>query len=93
MLTSVSVDVYCQKTHEGSLIYRLYVDNDLLTERTWIWPAYETYLNESMEIDVDPGKHQIKLINFDKNITFKNVCVNKQLVSKGDRLQEFEFTV
>lgn len=87
------MDVYCQKTHEGSLIYRLYVDNDLLTERTWIWPAYETYLHEIMEIDVDTGKHRVQLVNLNNNITFKNVRVNKQLVSKGDRLQEFEFTV
>jgi hypothetical protein len=92
MLTTVAIDVYCQKTHEGNLVYRLYMDNDLLTERTWIWPAYEIYLNEVMEVELEPGEHCVKLIN-DNNITFKNVSVNQNIVSIADKLQEFVFKI
>jgi hypothetical protein len=32
--------------------YRLYVDNDLITERTWIWNN-STFLQENLWVDID----------------------------------------
>jgi hypothetical protein len=93
MLTTVLLDVYCRTTHEGNLIYRLYVDRDLLTERTWIWPAYDTYINEHIEVDLAPGDHCVQLINPGSNITFRNVNVNNALLSRAEQLQEFVFTI
>jgi hypothetical protein len=93
MLAKVSIDVYCRTTHEGNLIYRLYVDRDLLTERTWIWPAYDTYINELIEVDLIPGNHCVQLVNPGSNITFRNVNVNNVPVSKAEQLQEFVFTI
>lgn len=93
MLTTLTVDVYCQKTHEGSLIYRLYVNDDLLTERTWRWPVYKTYINEIIEVELEPGSHSVRLVNADGNITFNNVTINKKTVSKTNQLQEFAFVI
>jgi hypothetical protein len=93
MLTTLSLDVYCRTTHESNLVYRIYVDQDLLTERTWIWPAYETYINEYIEVNLNPGTHRVQLVNPGGNITFKTVALNNNIVSKNTQLQEFAFVI
>jgi len=57
----LSVDVYCRKFRDGKTIYRVYVDNDLLTERNWIWPV-NVYVRENIEVDVEPGIHRIRVV-------------------------------
>ena len=57
---SVSVDVYCTRS-EGAPSYRVYVDEELLTERSWTWPAYEIFIREQIEVDVEPGAHRVTI--------------------------------
>ena len=41
--------------------YRIYIDNDLITERTWIWDQ-ETYIEEKLQVEVAEGiNHSIRL--------------------------------
>lgn len=40
--------------------YRLYADNDLITERTWIWPS-SVYIEECFFVTMKPGKHNITI--------------------------------
>lgn len=41
--------------------YRLYVNDDLITERTWIWDM-QTYVEENIRVEVLPGiNHLIRL--------------------------------
>ena len=37
--------------------YRVYVGDEMFTERTWIWT--ENYLEEQLQILVEPGEYQI----------------------------------
>ena len=94
-LTRISVDVYCDSTHNGHPIYRVYVDGDLLTERSWIWPAYEVYIRENIEVDIEPGKHRVLIENTNKasNFTFKNLTVNGQLIESASPWQDLTFTL
>ena len=39
-------------------IYRLYVNNELFTERTWTWPD-DHYLREEIQIHAEPGEYLI----------------------------------
>jgi hypothetical protein len=49
-------DVYCD--WEGlAPTYRVFVNNELFTERTWIWTG--EYLEEMLQIQADPGKYVI----------------------------------
>ena len=41
-------------------IYRLYINDELFTERTWIWADSEIYLREEIQIDAEPGEYAIR---------------------------------
>jgi hypothetical protein len=61
---SLRVQVHCLQPnwirHENSR-YRLYVNDDLITERTWIWDM-NTYIEESLLVDVSEQiSHIIRL--------------------------------
>ena len=76
-IVTVTADVYSTRS-EGSPVYRVYIDGDLLTERTWIWPAYETFICERIEVDIAPGEHRLELVDCSKTGVFylKNVTVD-----------------
>jgi hypothetical protein len=53
----VLCDVHCD--WEGlPPVYRVYVNDELFTERTWIWN--DVYLEELIQINAEPGKYQIR---------------------------------
>ena len=53
----VLADVHCD--WEGlDPIYRLYVNDELFAERTWIW--YDSYLEENLQIEAEPGEYRIR---------------------------------
>lgn len=37
--------------------YRVYVNDELFAERTWVWT--DEYLEELLQIEAEPGKYQI----------------------------------
>jgi len=49
-------DVYCSWSGEPPR-YRCYVNDELFTERTWIWT--EHYLEEQLQILAKPGQYRI----------------------------------
>lgn len=53
----VLADVNCE--WEGlSPIYRVYVNDELFAERTWIWT--DQYLEENLQIEAEPGNYQLR---------------------------------
>ena len=50
-------DVYCKWSGEPPR-YRCYVNEELFTERTWIWT--EHYLEEQLQILAQPGEYHIR---------------------------------
>ena len=55
----VHCDVYC-KWDGNDTRYRVYVNDELFTERTWIWNGKEYYLEEVIAIEAPPGLYKIK---------------------------------
>ena len=51
------VDVNCKWNNEPPR-YRCYVNDELFTERTWIWT--EHYLEEQFQIQAEPGEYEIR---------------------------------
>ena len=55
----VHCDVYC-KWDGSDTRYRLYINDELFTERSWIWSGKEYYLEEVITIEAPPGLYKIK---------------------------------
>jgi hypothetical protein len=55
--TKITVEVHALQPrwieHERPK-YRIYIDNDLITERTWIWDQ-QTYINETLWAELESG--------------------------------------
>jgi hypothetical protein len=52
-------DVRCSvNEHDDPPKYRCYVNDELFTERTWIWSGF--YLEESLQIFAAPGKYRVR---------------------------------
>lgn len=92
-LVTVSIDVFCEGLKNNAPFYRLYVDNELLTERTWTWPSYEVFIREQIEVDVDSGSHTITLDNCNSPTVFKfkNPQINGQPFFANTIGQELSF--
>jgi len=73
--TVIAIDVHCKNLHGKQPYYRLYVNDDLLTERTWIWPSYEIYIREHIEVNIESGDHYIR-IKSDADFDLKNLHIN-----------------
>lgn len=90
-LRVLCVDVHCNSTVAGTPVYRVYVDSDLLTERTWCWPAYSVYVRENIEVDLEPGEHQLTVEECVTQgcIVVKNFTVDGAGISS----QDLSFTI
>ena len=86
--TIITVDVYCIRS-DGGHAYRVFVDNDLFTERTWIWPAYDTFIRENIEVHVEPGVHTLEV----RACTPENVFYTKNITVNGSLNSGSTFTV
>jgi hypothetical protein len=65
--------------------YRVYVDQDLMTERDFVYPGAEIYITEHILVNLMPGGHTVKIeqINGD-NIQVKNITVDGQLIESHE---------
>ena len=73
----VHCDVYC-KWNGSDTRYRLYVNDELFTERSWIWNGKDYYLEEMITIEAPPGLYKIKyelLAPTDSKLKIKNMRV------------------
>jgi len=58
----ISFDLFCDKG--ASPRYRLYVNDELFTERTYTWTGTK-YLRENLQIDAPPGEYFINIEKVD----------------------------
>jgi len=59
--------------------YRVYVDTDLMTERTFTWDTNEQYIEEHVIIDAPIGSHTLRIENVDPELgtfTIENMLVD-----------------
>jgi hypothetical protein len=52
-------DVFCSNC-ELHPIYRVFVDDELITERKWRWEVPQIYLEEFIQLEVSPGRYQVR---------------------------------
>jgi len=54
----VQCDVHCKWDHANPPRYRCFVNDELFTERTWIWT--DMYLEENLQISAPPGDYTVR---------------------------------
>jgi hypothetical protein len=78
----LAVDVLCDWLgYEPA--YRVYVDDDLLTERTYIWGNRYEYVREHLSVLLEPGQHTlvvepVKNQASQSQFTLLNFTINNQ---------------
>ncbi len=87
-MTEVELVAAIRCMHPDRNSYRIYVDNDLITERTFIWDKDQTYISEHIFVALLPGPHEIKVETVQKEYdSFRIIhleCENKLLeLTKG----------
>lgn len=73
----ITADVYAH-WGEAHPCYRVYVDNDLLTERNFIWQGHEIYVRENIVVDLEPGCHELRIeqVGNHGKLQVKNIVVD-----------------
>jgi hypothetical protein len=96
MICHISADVYA---HWGDTppIYRIYIDDCMMVERTFSWASYQFYLIEHLTCDLEMGVHTLRIENCSELSTFelKNFQIDKprsSMMKNGDNT-EITFTV
>ena len=58
--------------------YRVYVDNDLFVERTFVWDSNLHYIQENLVLVISPGPHVLRIekLPSDANFTVRNCLVD-----------------
>lgn len=101
--TNINIDVHCTRPSWAFLFdvnqikkyeishYRLFIDSDLLTERTWIWDN-NTFIKEDIWINVNPNiDYVIKLepiINNPAQAQFE--LLNFKVINKNYQLNRLD---
>lgn len=85
MIAKVEVEVHCLQPSWANVekcAYRLYLNDELMTERTWIWDI-NTFIDEQMIVDVSPGINHVVKVDVIKStplaitqLALRNVRVN-----------------
>jgi hypothetical protein len=80
----LEVDVHAHWSGDPP-VYRIYVNHEMLIERTFGWPSYQMYLTEHISCDLDTGVHTLTLENLDTASRFEldNFKINTQPVNKN----------
>ena len=55
----VLLDIHCKRKGEQSPAYRVFVNDELFSERTFIWR--DQYLTEMLQISAEPGVYQVRV--------------------------------
>lgn len=84
-------DIYCNYD-ERSPRYRVYINDELFAERTWIWN--DVYLEESIQIEARPGLYPIRIELVEPEVgklKVKNMRIDAgpAVLRKGDLLEIF----
>jgi hypothetical protein len=78
MIVKIIADIYCNSLDAENTAYRLYIDDDLYTERTWIWPRNKNYISECSFAELGSGQHKIRVesCKIPNGFSIKEVLVN-----------------
>ena len=99
--TEVAVDVVCLQPRwiaQENVIYRLYLNDELLTERNWIWEQ-NISIREQFTVSLDPNYSNLLKLELIKDrmslaqFAFNDLVVNSVQKHIPDSKDSISFTV
>jgi hypothetical protein len=80
----LEVDVHAHWS-DNPPVYRLYVNDEMLTERTFGWAPHQFYIRENLSCNLNTGVHRLRLdqINNSGYLELDNLRVNTDQVNKS----------
>lgn len=87
----ISFDLYANWDDDDNPDYRVYVNDELFCDRTWIW-GRDVYLNQILQVQADPGIYYITIDNLNKNTEFLTYN-HKVEVGDGQWLDKNQFEI
>lgn len=89
-VSRVKFDIHLEGIPQESPKYRVYVDSDLLVERTFLWDNNKNFIQENLVLVVEPGAHTLKIERVPGNADFKvdNCFVDDVPFTMGGSFQE-----
>ncbi len=83
MECNITAEVYCHWS-EVPPSYRIYVDDDMYTERTFGWPSHRNCVEESIICNLDDGIHTLRIEHCggDGKFNLKNIRTGDPSVTK-----------
>jgi hypothetical protein len=78
MIVEIVANIYCDNLSAENTAYRLYIDGDLYTERTFIWSHRKNYVSECSYADLGSGTHEVRVesCKFPNKFSIKGISVN-----------------
>ena len=84
---NVTLDVHCKPWTDVAETYRLYVDDDLITERTFIWDKRTNFIREHVALELAPGTHTVRVEKPNPRLTAHKIMFDvKNLTLDGEPL-------
>jgi hypothetical protein len=81
----INIDIFYQQFKDINAVYRIYVDDDLITERTYIWvnatgPNMSgRYIRENIWVNLRTGEHELRIESPDKvQFSMSNLKIDNQ---------------
>lgn len=95
----MEIDVHAHWTDDPP-VYRIFVDEELITERRFVWKSYEFHIKEHLCCNLATGVHTLKLENVSRTGRFEldqfivnTSPVNRNFLSKGENKLEWRFII
>lgn len=80
----LSADVYCYTKEHDYPRYRIYLDDELITERTFSWSSVDTYVEEHGLLTLSDGPHVLRVESVTTHpgrFILKNIKINDTRVN------------
>ena len=75
-IVNITADVFASVEN---IVYRVYIDDTLMTERTFAWNPWKNCVRENMVIEVEEGtQHTVRVeaVKFDEGVSIDNITVD-----------------
>ncbi len=72
----VTVDIHCIEKMIDSAGYRLFVDQEPVAERQFVWDPDAKYIREQMTLNLPPGEHPVRIEEIGGKFSADNLRVN-----------------